>query len=944
MRYKLTEQYFRTDMFQQTVGLYFDTVLKGLLNLRPVIQAKGLFEIDGKVKSDLYDMPYHIHILNGLIPALFVYEYFCEQRGLLEHEDMGKYLKTLILGFTFHDSDKLIGQTWDAALSNVEKMTERLNVKSFFQGFDKYKNDVFFLSLATEDRTSVMKNQYKVELDYIHLTEILALICKFADGLASIQELDGVEVFFKEAQKAVNRISKISNLEISYIKIQENPYTLLSQHLLNIAGRVLTKNNRKVLYAMRDGIIFFGKDLKDAEKKQIFETFEQAGDDIDIHKLTKIDAQKCSFGFLGSVELTKDLLDDIIEHSADNFLRLSPNGSNTINFFDDFVRFNELLIAAADLPINIDVKSDRISLYFSENALEEFPEFVKLFALQKIMWLNSRSNKDWNKSFQDAVESNRELTFEIEGEFKVSDDESISLSVMSNFKQYFSKITKSTNALLKNYVAIAKTINVINSFVDEDEQEAYINNLYSQIIDNMTVNKESETSVLHELYSKFFTYKGNSDFTTIIKNTPHIPEKKSMCAYTGTLGTEKYNASMAFGLSAKGYTNRTVASLKNEKNYVSKLMAEENKLRKSAFKRAKSNHVVYYDFFETTLDINPDIIQSSIKARNHEISEDGIIKFDKAAKFQPTNKNLEFIEVGSNMVDTIWLIRNSLIVIKNLNIRMYITGIMSPYNSHKECFYYENSPRFVKDLKWNKVRLFQIDEVLDEIDLLFALGKSKKSINSGLVLNYSENPNFIFRAFYEFKMRRDNNEVISVANKLQNFITKYPQKIRNMTTIEKIVDVALKIQSSAQSGSEETWLMRTALDFIRKNRKENRNKEDTIQQIGGHIYKTLRQEYVSIDVIQDFARLVYEELYEKEWKEKIPTINRQKDWIYQFAFVYKIRVNELINDKVDEKIIEKIKKKNIEFNSENIITELNEKQKYFADKIVDRILNKVNNK
>ena len=943
MKYKLTEQYFETLVFQTTVNEYFDTVLKGILNLKPIIQAKGRFIVDDKLIRNYHDMPYHIHILNGLIPALFVYEQYCNQQGLIQNVEIEKYLKTFILGFTFHDADKLTEKSWDNALEEVEKKDNEMNISDFFPQFEQYKGDVFFVSLGTENRTEVMKNRYKTSLDYRHLNEVLAPLCNFADGLASIQELDGVETFYREAQKTLDKITQIYELPISYIKIHENPYTLLSQNLLNAAGKVLTQNGRKILYTMRDGILFFGNDLQENEKRRIFEEFEGGNDDIDIEKLITITYQQCDFSSIIQIGIDKKVLDMIIEKFTDKFLLLSPNGREKIQYFDGFVKFNETLIEAAELPINVDIQNDKIYLRFAENALEEFPEFVKLFALQKMMWLNTKANKAWDKDFKTAVDAEEEFTFEIEEEFQIPDNKSIRLSKISDLKKFFSEITNSQNALLKNYVAIIKTVNKINSFDDEEEQKEYIEKLFNDLVNTFTSSDSGETSVLSELYTKFFTYKGNHHFETIVEDIPNVPVKKEMCAYTGTTGTEKYVASVAFGMNARGFSNRTVASLQNNTSYVSKLMAEENKLRKSSFKREKSNHVIYYDFFETTLDINPDIIQNSIKSRNHSTSKDGTIQFDKAAKFQPTNRNLEFVEIGSDMISAIWLIRNSLVIIKNLNIRMYITGIMSPYLSHKETFVYENAPRFVKDMGWNKVRLNEIDNVLDEIDLLFALGKSKKSINSGLVLNYAESPNSIFRAFYEYKMRKEQKDVAAASSKLKNFITKYPHKFKNMTTIEKIVEVALKIQSSAKSGSEETWLIRTALDFIRKNRKEKRSKEDTIQQIGGNIHKTLRQERINSDILQQFARLVYEELYEKEWKGNLPTINRQKDWIYQFGFVYKMKVDELINDRADEKIIKTLKEKNLERTPENIKAQLTDKQKYFAETITERVLNKVNN-
>ncbi len=944
MKYKLTEEYFETSIFQKTVQEYFDTVLKGILNYKDVIQAKGLFIIDGKVMADLYDMPYHIHILNGLIPSLFLYEKFLSVRGWIgkdteKNKEAEIYIKTFILGFTFHDADKFTGASWTNAFNELEKIKDKLLVSEFFPEFENYKNDVYFLALSTENRTEVKKNRYEITLDYRHLNEILAPLCNFADGIASIQELDGVEVFYKEAEKALGKINQIIDFKISYIKIHENPYTLLSQNLLNTAGKVLKQNGRSIFYTMRDGILFFGNDLTDKEKELIFEEFENnQSDDIDIGKLVKVTAQQADLSSIVSIGISESILNQIIQNTTNKFLSLSPNGQDKIEYFDDFVKFNELLIEKTELPIDIKINNNKLYLNFSETAYDDNAEFIKIFALQKIMWQNGKINKVWSKSFNNLITSDEELTFEINEQFQTGEDEYIILTKISDLKKYFSSITKSSNALLKTYISIIKAVNILNTY--EDDIDDCINDLYKNVINFFSNDENDDKSVLSELYNKYFTYKGNKDFSAIIENMPIVPIKKKMCAYTGKFGTERYVESVAFGMNARGFSNRTVASLKNNISFVSKLMAEENKLRKSSFARPKSNHVIYYDFFETSLDINPDLIKTCIKSRNHEISKDGIVKLDRAAKFQANLKNLEFTEIGSDMISAIWLVRNKLVMVQKLNIRMYITGIMSPYLSHKEVFVYENAPRFIKDLKWNIIRLHEIQMVLDEISILFALGRSRKSINSGLVLNYAGSPNSIFQAFYLFAMQKEQKEVTNVEYKLIDFINKYPNKFKNMTTIEKLVDIALKIDSSAKSGSEETWLIRTALDFLRKNVKEKLGKEDTIQQIAGNIYKTKRLEYADVTVIENFARAVYEELYEKQWKKSLPTINRQKDWIYQFGFVFKQKSVQRMRQLKAAKIKREIIEKGLEVNEENIIANLKkDKLQKYANEYIKLILN-----
>ena len=66
MKYSLVENYYVTNLFQEILQTYFDTVLKEILQKHSIIEAKGLFVKNNKVLKDCFDIPYHIHILNGL--------------------------------------------------------------------------------------------------------------------------------------------------------------------------------------------------------------------------------------------------------------------------------------------------------------------------------------------------------------------------------------------------------------------------------------------------------------------------------------------------------------------------------------------------------------------------------------------------------------------------------------------------------------------------------------------------------------------------------------------------------------------------------------------------------------------------------------------------------------------------------------------------------------
>lgn len=935
MTYQLIEQYFNTEIFQNITQLYFDTVLQDLLIKYPITEAKGLFVIDDKVQKNDYDMPYHIHILNGLIPSLLIYEKYLAKKDWIGNEKAELYIKTFILGYTFHDTNKLLKtESLQAALKELDKtIGQNDSVKNFFPEFEKYKGDVYYLCLSDEDRTSVLANQYKISLSEIHIKEVLAILCKFADKIASNQNFDSVEEFYNSISKSLLIISDINQLTISYVEVNPSPYILLSQNILQSARKVMALSGKKVFQALRNGFIYFGEDLTKEEVKKIQHKTEQVSEDIDPIGLTKIDAQKCSFGFIGSMEFTRDVLEKIIEEKVDSFFALSPNGNDKISDFSSFVELNNKLIEIYGLPIKTRIQNNKLYLNVDKESCEDRSwNFLKIYCLNKIQWLNAKQNKAWKNDFDEWLKKDENFPSEIQLK---QDDDTQSIPNTGELKVYLEAHTNSSNALLKTYLGIIKTYSIINE-MDEDDIEEYINQLEDEIIQSFT-GKHSENTIIKDFFSKYFNFKGNCFINSFDSYNPVIPEKGKMCAFTGGVGLKEYKEDVAFSMKARGFSNRTITSLNNTTSHISDLYAEENKLRKSQSNFPQdANVIVYNDFFETTLDIDRDILTACAKAKNIQTFKDTSIQFDKNAKFQYNLYNLNFDKIAPGLEANFYYVRKSLLLVKTLGIRSYITGIMSLYQPHKEVFRYENAPKFIRQLGWDQMRLIDIDKVLDEISLILTFGSGRLERN---LLQISENRNKYFSIYYLLK----EDDKKKVYDKLKKFINNNPNLFTSMTVTENLAELATKITTIGynSSGSEETRLIRTALDFVRKEVKQGFDREDVIQRTCGNIYKSLRLDYVNMEAIKNFVTAVYDELYKKEWKGTLPNLNREKDWIYQFAFVYKEKCIKILDENSSNKIIEKLKNEGKDITEENIRYALKkDKKEKYADKYIQLILNK----
>lgn len=938
MKYQLIENYFETALFQGAVRDYFDTILGNIIAKDASVSAKGLFIVDGEQKRDYYDMPYHIHILNGLVPALLVYEHYMVEQGYVKDPEAELYLRVFMLGFTFHDANKLLNTQAESNKSDLEVAVAALDsyvdewqVDAFLPEFERYKNNIYFLALATENGTWATAEDYPVTLenrDEIRMTQ--RELCHLADGLASIQNesLESIEALHKAVSRSVGRIAKIAQLRVSYVKIRPNPYTLLSQNLLQVARQVLATNGKKVVYATREGFVFWGEEVSQNEYEAIRKAYlKGSAEDIKFKELTKIDAQKCKFGFIGSTPFTRHILSEITDKLGDKFLSLSPNGSEGISDFDGFVSFTGQLIEVYDLPVESDLRNGRLVLRYHEQIEDEYDAYFKTtFNLHKIQWLNSKDNDSWRQDFDDWQKSERQLPEPIQFDGASGP---VTLQTTQELLTFIRERVKTTNALYKTYLNFVKTYDLLQ---EEEDIEAYIAMLQDQIIDHFEPEEAGE-NVKEMLFDRYFECPGQANLQFLQQYAPSVPPKKAMCAFTGGVGEVAYKAEVAFAMKARGFSNRTVTNLNNNTSYISSLFSEENKLRASLFRMSEANLVLYYDFFEANLDIEKDIIKGCIKAKDEmKLLEDGKVALDKNSKFEYNLYNLEFIKLDTKVEASFFLVRKCLRMARELGIRTYISGIMTPYTPHKAVFHFENAPQFLKLLGWDSVRLIHVDEVLDEIRLVLTFGKG--GIESNL-LKIARSRRAYFTLYYLLGAE-DQKKVYT---SLINFYTKYKQKFQSMTVTEKLAELAVKIDVGFNTAAEETWLIRTAMDFLRKYHKQGSSREDIIQKTNGEIYRKLRMDKPDTEAIEAFSTAVYDQLFKQDWQGQIPAVNVEKDWIYQFAFLFREQSLMKIRTPMARKILETLEAEGKETNEENIKACLPEKQRRNAAQYLEIIKN-----
>ena len=114
---------------------------------------------------------------------------------------------------------------------------------------------------------------------------------------------------------------------------------------------------------------------------------------------------------------------------------------------------------------------------------------------------------------------------------------------------------------------------------------------------------------------------------------------------------------------------------------------------------------------------------------------------------------------------------------------------------------------------------------------------------------------------------------------------------------------------------KETWLIRTALDFLEEV-KQGFDRENVIQRTSGNIYQSLRLDYVNMKLSKTL-QLLFMMSFIKRMGRNFQT-KIEKSWIYQFAFVYKEKCIQKIDESIANKIVEKLNAEGKKITEENI--------------------------
>lgn len=950
---------FDTRLFNVTVNDYFDTVFKKLVEQYLLYSAKGGsgfgFEDTPKLQESIIkyeDMPYHIHILNGMIPALKFYERQLQEEGIINHEDIPDLLKVLLVGFTFHDLNKLVGKSLEAGVKeDLSQLCEKLDVGLFLEDWEEWLSELSYIILYTEKRTSGFALNYD-DLKNEYIGETLYNISRLADVFASQSAFDDVADFYQSICKIKYKYERLDEImDLSYVSISPNIYTLLSQKLLQTAQNyILSTRKEDILFHLRNGFVFVGKPLSKEERERIIGDFVNDDSNFDAIGETKIDFQEVNFGFQNTRPLTPNILSQILQEGFTtrrniNFFTVSKEFTKVVSddfeWLCDYLDEYELPFSAfiSDKDKKKDLSVQKATFLFDKDYLQdkEAALIANLFGLQKIKF-KKLVNPNWTIEFNNTVDNNP----------KIFGTNKVPLQANKSYSRF-------------TLIPLVSVVDMMEQD-DFDLEQTYENTL-NEVCETLSKSVEIDVEAITELKKFAQTYlNGNFeiDFDAIFNRPLTIPTKDQMCIFTAQQSFDRYATTNAYAVSVLGFNNRTKNILKDHddyKNQLSFLFKCELDLRKILAKGISYNQLkkltscIYFDFGEYIVHFdkyNAKAVLSRIAQSTEAIYSSETFQVEVAkskSKLDFNLYNVSYRRIDYNIDGNVRFVLDSLKIIEQTGLRIFTTGIISPYISHKEIFVFENCLPIIKKLGWDKIRIDEIEERIQEIELLKVLskGKTKQVVSTSLILGYSQNARAVFTAFAQLDDKNKNQALKKLKNSIHILIR---FRNYNMSTMKQLAEIARQmVYPKSTSASQSSRIIRDALDIVKKLYKEGYNKpenrETYIGQICGAMEQILRTNQGNSDFVQPFAESVYDELFVKEWKMKMPNSNRLRDWVNEFAYWYKEadkKTSAEINKIVVEKAIKSMNQDELEISEDAVIAWLKQ-SKYNNNKAIDKYEN-----
>jgi hypothetical protein len=874
--------YFSTTIFNKAFSDYEATVLPALAHRYLLVSGKG-----GSRFSNRSDMTYLTHIINGLYPASLVLEEVLQSKGAAFDPDLDSVLRAYILGFTLHDLNKLTGidDLEQAVTQKLQEVSESLDAEKFLPDWENRIDDLKFLILRTENRTRNLANSLNMGTPQRRrlFHEYLAEACTLADKLGGLViSPEDSSAFCNEVRKVVASSPFQVNWEVYYFGVGATIHTVLNQLLVRAVYDHLEASDRRVLFTNVSGGVYTGKALAENETASILEHLVQnVRNLVNPADSTHIAWDKCQIGQKGLIPLKADDITDIIKrHKLDQIFTIAKKQEGGLNDeeYGEMSRIINDVIKKTRLPLRfVEVgRQKKRTILAYEDGIKEWDDLddaaarrMQLAAVYKMRHLMASQNQNWSRELKELITRQQET-----------------LSPEERSSAVWQHLGNPRGPTCKTMAALQASQQDIEASQTEDD----LTNRLKQVIDSTLewINKGDFdiAATLNAFVQERVYFPGFISTSGSLRLTP---PKTEACAVCGQTASQPFDDGVAFGFGPRQFAgNRSMNRLKVVQQKICRLCSLEMVLRKSISpKGGRETACLYFDagdylvpFRRATL---VDFLQ---KASDFELSKGAVSVSRVFERCLAEGLPFVFWNIPDKTDEQFRCLKYLAEICRHTGLKFYCTDLMTPYHLQKEMLVFEKGNPFIRALRWDRTRIDQISQLLEEMNLIENVGGRRLT---GLILDYAADRRAIFTYLYflDDKARRKFQEpVLEFAwSRKEDFC---------MTEMGELAKLAAEIDFSERSRSSETWMFREAVDILQRCLREKSASADAqklrdtfIEQVSG----TLRQRMgfkrtYNLAKLKDFPARFYDVVFKEMWAEQIPPPARRKHYLYQFALLY----------------------------------------------------------
>ncbi|MFG1391134.1 hypothetical protein [Acidiplasma aeolicum] len=882
---------FRNDFITDVMDWAVENVFSKIWNdPRWMRCAKGGDEKESyKNKPDMF---YVAHIFSGIAMALKVADYKYTKSKPRDIEETELKLKRSVIGYMFHDYNKLEDYSNNINMNNTNILSALLDdFKDLLNDLKLTFKDIYFIAFSTEKGTQFHGNSIDIIPDSDLSFE--SNFSRLSDQLSSIFLEDNPVIhdikFNNEPVIPKNNINKISINSTQYITLTSIIKGVLTDEIIkkgekNIDdGFYLWSTLNSIYYVSNKPMGFNYDELADLIMNKISNianlengiTFTDRRVDISSNKIGYISIETLKKFVLDNdkfrqvMHLEDIILKDNFRGNAEKYSDLISGKlkSYSINFYKDLSGIKNG--KKKEHSIRDYLELSEVQDYETDKVIERLHTFLIRF-IQLNSDLFGEDVDNIRSLLASALDQNKNLLADI-----------------------LPKKNQEKSALLIPLIIDKENIN----------WDVILNSVLKQI--NIQFNPEQNKKLIFNLLNLIL---GDNEI-----ELPEVPDKKNMSMINGYPKKEGRSGIASkenlFGIGTNSFNNRLITSIANGK--IDEYSIYEFSIRSILAPRLYSKYssaVLFLSFPGAIpfMDVGKflqvfnerNVLQvANLRLTIEENSAKmGNFRFDSTyyIYLQDPKSDADFLK---NLIMCIDIAKKS---------KMHVLISFSNnlfYNSWNETINIEIESSILNSMKWNKLRCNNLDSVESEISFFMDASKVNGNldydncanvirdyIRNNLSLNYYVHKQ-LFDNSYKFLDSKDRQEIF---HKLV-----YDKRGEIMKEVENLGNMAadLYLLKRDSSASDRGWMLRESLEVLEKMKAETnaKNLEDLKEFVSGHLYKGMNRLYLrdnpnskykpDINKINDFAGELIN-LIINQFKGRIPAGNTRSYLIDGFEIEY----------------------------------------------------------